>query len=238
LRENKIEKQNSSLLGNVDPLLKYSVFSYNRSMTKYIFIFSIFIILSQTTLWAQEGCDENRLKDPTDNISKFASDVAFITAKTTDNNNKATVEVATTYLMAIKSRIDFKDNESNAFISQLTPICNDSEVEAKFRSKACTILSGIHGKIAQKLQLAGIENGKTAFHYLQQSLALDPQNVDAILGHAQVVAKIYDQGFVIRNVAEAKLNISFKDEAQKAKINLERVHQTDTPTYKKILDIL
>jgi hypothetical protein len=160
----------------------------------------------------------------------------IIDAETEDNNVK--LQAATQYLMAIYHDPNFQENTANNFINSLTPICENETLEKKFRSDACTKLSGLHGMMAQKLKMNGISNGVKAYQYLTKAISLDPNNKDAINGHALAVIGIYDQGYLIRKLAESKLGISGSVEALKAKSNLERLNLTGTFIYKKILDLI
>lgn len=206
-------------------------------MRKIIFILLFLIFTSQPSLMAQEKCDEIQSSKDTAEIKNLSSQAAVIAAKISDDN-ESILSSATTYLSAIGESTNFIDSEINFFISGLTPICKDTKLDAQFRSNVCTRLSGLHGKLVQKLESKGISDGKSAYQYLKLSLSLDPRNIDAIMGHANTVAEIYGYGFIVRKMVELNLSTNFKDEAKYAKENLERINQTSTPIYKRIMDIL
>lgn len=186
---------------------------------------------------AQEQCAQPALEISNKNVDALATKVAVIAGEAT-NDSQTIVESAKIYLFSIGTSTDFDENEARGFVLKLTPICEDNKLEAQFRSSACTRLAGLDGKLAQKLQMSGISNGKDAFKYLKVALALDDKNKDAILGHARVIYEVYNKGFLIRKMVESNLNTSFKDEANVAKSNLEKINLTDDPAYKKILDII
>ena len=206
-------------------------------MRKKNFVFLIFIILFQPSLMAQVKCIENKTGSTNAQIEKLSSYIAIVAEKTSDNNN-VKLEAAKTYLMSIGDIANLNENETNNFISSITPICENNKLDPHFRSKVCNTLSSLHGKMTTKLGTKGISNGKSAFNYTKLSLSLDPNNIDAIIGHASAVVAIYNQGFVIRKIAAMNLHTNFGDEAKYAKANLERVNQTGGPIYKEILDLL
>ncbi len=203
-------------------------------MGKIIFVIVTLFISLQTTLFAQ-NCDPQVTSVLSGN-EKLATKMAIIADKVSDDN-EVKVEAASTYLSSITGTTNFSVDEANHFVSSITPICESTKLEAKFRSIACTRLSGLHAKLAMKLGVSGVSNGTKGYNYLQKALALDPSNQDAVLGHAVAVVGISQQGYFIRKIAEKTLNVTTSDEAKKAKDNLERLKLTNNPVYSQILDI-
>jgi len=206
-------------------------------MKKRLFLLTFLVIFKTQIIIADEPCQRTPDESPqTTDLEKLAGKIAIISSKSTQDH-QALYQSATTYLTAVGVGIDFNDNEANHFISQLTPLCENAGIEKNLRSKICTRLSGLHAKMAQKLKLSGIENGKSAYKYLKTSLELNPDNLDAVVGHAWAIVGIYDQGFIIRKLAESNLGVSAKEEALIAKKNLERLNYTNQIIYKKLLDV-
>ena len=208
-------------------------------MTKNIF--SLFILsltlISISTVSAKEDCKESQLTPPPTTITKLATSSAAITNKVSDNVT-VKAEAAATYLMAIDKSTSFNEKEANNFIASLTPSCDNSEIEVQLRSKICTELSELHGKLADKLQMSGIENSKNFYKYLNLAISLNPNNPEAVLDHAEAIVDISKLQYFIRKIAESKLNIDTTAEAKKAKANLERLRLTGNPIYKEVVDIL
>lgn len=208
-------------------------------MSKILLYSFLATFLFQTSLYAEVDCPEERLvKSPNAKIEDLASKMAVIAEKAAGDDSAAILEAATTYLMSIAYTENFNESEANNFILKVTPLCESSSVKQKFRSTACTRLSGLHGKIAQKLQLGGISNGKKAYTYLKKALELDPNNRDAITGHANTVYAVYNKGFLARKAVEINLGVSINEEVRFAKTNLERINQSNSPLYRRILDIM
>ena len=206
-------------------------------MRKKIIISSILLLSIKTQVFADEICQGTLPVSPATKVENFSSKIAIITNKiSTDDNSK--LESASTYLSSISGSTNFNESDANEFINSITPVCENKSLEAKFRSKVCTRLAGLHGKVAQKLGVNGISNGKNAYNFLKLALSIDPNNTEAAIGHAVAVVGIYDQGFIIRKLAESKLNISANKEAIQAKEDLERLNLTTSSIYKRLLDVL
>lgn len=204
-------------------------------MSKVILIFSLLFCLP---IFAADQCQPNQdSASPKGSVDNFASKMSLAVGQVSDDPEVG-VQVAANYLTSIQGSVSFSEKEANRLISSIKPICENNDLGSKFRSKACIMLSGLHGKLAQKLEMGGIADGKSSYQYLQKSLALDPNNEEAITGHAAVIIGLSEQGFLIRKLAERSLNTSIKDEAVKAKGNLERINQTTNPLYKQILNII
>ncbi len=204
---------------------------------KFLTLSLCFLQITFNNLYAEVSCGASQDRLPALIIEKLAGQISQIAEKSSDDN-KVKYEAASTYLLSIKDQTSFDEKVASDFIASLTPICENEAIELKFRSKVCGKLSGLHGKLAQKLQLSGVGNGQDAYRYLKIALNLDPDNTEAIVGHAIAIVKIYEQGFFIRKLAESKLNIIASQEAQVAKINLERMNLTKNPVYSKILEVL
>lgn len=209
-------------------------------MRKNILLLLTLSISLQTALFAQDDCPE--LAQQAQQASgiepsvKLATKMAIIADKVSDDN-EVKVDAAATYLASITGTSNFNVDEANHFISNITPICENANLAASFRSVACTRLSGLHAKLAMKLGMSGVTNGTKGYSYLQMALRLDPSNQDAVLGHATAVVGISHQSFLIRKVAERTLNVTTAEEAKKAKENLERLKLTNNPLYSQIVDI-
>lgn len=205
------------------------------SMNKVILIFSLLFCLPT---FAAELCQPNQdSASPKGSVDAFAVKMSLAVGQVSDDP-EVSVQVAINYFSTIQDSVDFSEKEANRLISSVKPICENNNLESKFRSRACSVVSGLHGKLAQKLQMGGISDGKSSYQYLQKSLALDPENEEAITGHAFVIIGLSDQGYIVRKLAERSLNTKIKDEAVKAKGNLERINKTNSPLYKQILDII
>lgn len=202
---------------------------------KKLLIFCIYLLLSLPSK-SEEVCELKVENVNTDKIDKLSTQVSIIANKSNDNN--VILEAATTYLLSITGRTDFLEKEANQFINSLIPLCEGTTLESKFRSKACTKLSALNGKMAQKLQMSGVTNGKNAYNYIKIALSLDPNNSEAVIGHAMAVVGISQQNFLLKKVAESKLGITVIEEAKLAKANLERLNLKNHPLYSRIVDIL
>lgn len=204
-------------------------------MKKLIIIFSL---IFNITAIADEQCHPGQENaSPKKSADNFGEEMAIIASKVS-NDQEVKVEAAITYLISISDSSTFSENEANIFINSTKPICENNTLDSKFRSRACITVSGLHGKLAQKLQMSGLSDGKSSYKYLQKSLALDPDNEEAITGHAFAIIGLSDQGYIVRKLAERSLNTKIKDEAVKAKGNLERINKTSSPLYKQILNII
>jgi hypothetical protein len=204
-------------------------------MGKIIFIFSFLI---QVNAWSVEMCAPDQSSaSPRPGADNFGSKISIIVGQSSDDINTK-FDAANTFLAANQNGGEFKEADAKLFIASLTPICENTKLDNVFRSKTCSSLAGLHGILAQKLQLAGVSNGQSAFKYLHQSLQLDPSNIAAIFGHASTIVGINDQGWLAKKAAAIALHTNIIDEAKIAKANLERVHQTNSPIYKQILDII
>ena len=106
----------------------------------------------------------------------------------------------------------FDEAVANKFIDSITPICEIENLEKKFQSKVCTTLSGLHGKLADKLRMKGIQNGKSVFRYLKKALLLDSENIVAAIQHAEATLGVYDEGIIGRKVAAKALGIVLDNE--------------------------
>ncbi|MFA6236170.1 MAG: hypothetical protein WC635_02490 [Bacteriovorax sp.] len=206
-------------------------------MKKNIFMSLILFVHIQSSVYA-EDCPPDQTRNPNQKIEDFAAKIAIIAEKSAGDDAKVVVEAGTTYLMAIAYTTNFNENEANGFISKLTPICEKNISNVKLQSLACTRLSGIEGKMAQKKQLAGIGNAKRGYKYLKKALDLDPMNVDAIRGHADTLYQVYNQGFLARKAVEINLGLSLQDEMKMAKAGLEKISDSDTARYRRILEIM
>lgn len=204
-------------------------------MRKIIAIISILLSLSS---YAGEQCNHGQEDaSPKGSADFFAQKISIVVSKASDDLN-VKVQSGAAYLGSIQTSTNFLEKDANSFITSIMPICENNKLDAKFRSRACIIISGLHGKLAQKLQMSGMADGKIAYKYLQKSLELDPLNVEAVTGHAIAIIGLSDQGYIVRKLAERGLNTNIKDEAMKAKGNLERINQTSNPLYKQILNII
>lgn len=200
-----------------------------KNLSLVLLVFSLSFALK-----AEIECSTTKEADGTYiNLAKVA---ALIAEKVSDEE-AVTLEAATTYLASIGNSVDFKENEAILFINKLTPVCEGSSTDKIFRSRACTRLSGLHGKMAQKLKMNGISNGKFAYRYLKMALQLDSNNKDAILGHAMTVAELSNQNYFVKKIIESNLEANFADEARYAKANLERVNLTKHPLYQRLSEI-
>ncbi len=147
-------------------------------------------------------------------------------------------QAAEAFLLSIENEKDFNLYVANEFILSIVPICEKDNLELKFKSKVCTTLAKLHGKIADKLRLKGIQNGKALFHYIKKAIQLDPENSEAVIHHAEALLGVYDQGPLGRVVAEKALGLDLNMELREAKLNLERAHLTANKIYNKITDAL
>lgn len=203
-----------------------------NKILKLTVIISLFTF--SVSLKAELDCSS--VKEVNGTYVELAKVVALIAEKVSDEEN-VTLEAATTYLASIGSGVDFKENEALIFINKLTPVCENSPADKTFRSRACTRLSGLHGKMAQKLKMDGISNGKFAYKYLKLALQLDANNKEAIIGHAMTVAELSNQNYFVKKIIESNLEANFADEARYAKANLERVNLTRHPLYQRLSEI-
>lgn len=174
-------------------------------------------------------------KSPDLIIDSLATNNNTISIINDDTNN---YEAAEAYLLSIENDKDFNLDETNYFIQSIVSICENEKSELKFISKVCTTLARLHGKIADKLRMKGIQNGKSLFRYIKIAIQLDPENTTAIIYHAETVLGVYDQGSIGRKVAEKALGINLNSELSNAKQNLERSGLTAYPIYKKITEAL
>lgn len=204
-------------------------------MKKLILIFSL---LLPSAIYAFEQCHTAQQDAfPKESVDNFGQKMAVIANKSVDDSN-VKVQAGATFLASIQGTTNFSEQDAKSFIASVTPICENSSLGAKFRSKACNVASGLNGKLAQKLGMGGVTNGKLAYQLLQTSLKLDPDNVEAINGHAVAIIGLSDQGWLVRSLAEKSLNTNIHDEALKAKSNLERANLTEGLLYKQILKII
>jgi hypothetical protein len=181
-------------------------------------------------------CDDLQVNSPIAGLEKFSAKVAVIAHTVSDDDNTK-YQAATTYLMSIMTTTDFNESDAKGFINTITPICENTILETKFRSKVCTTLAKLHGKLADKLQMSGIDNGKSFFRYIKKSLTLDQDNSNAAIFHAKGVVGVYDQGPFKRKIAAKLLEIDLDDETLSAKVNLERLDLTKDPVYKRVVEI-
>jgi hypothetical protein len=205
-------------------------------------IFILLILFSINTN-ANEECPgmAQEAASPKPEADKASSAMAIIAHKST-NDLTVKVEASSTYLTSIIGHDDFSEADAKQFLASVEPVCLNKSLEAKFISKACLVASGLSGKVAKKLGMGGVEAGKMSYSYLKKSLESDPMNADAIYGHAKVVIGfVKDTSFtgrIKKNLAEKALDTNFIKEAKLAKEAFERIHKTDDPIYKQILEIL
>jgi hypothetical protein len=196
-------------------------------MKKLTHTISVFIIFTSLLAHSEDFCEPKTPVAPSSGLDKFAAKMSVITS-TLGNDDKVKVESASTYLTSLYGHSDFDTKET-------TQINN---ADKKFASHACTKLSGLRGKLAQKKGMSGVEDGKFAYNYIKRAQDLDPTNEEAAKGYALAIVRLYQKGYLIRKMAESSLSIKISDEGKKAKDNLERLKLTDSSIYADLVEVL
>jgi hypothetical protein len=205
-------------------------------MKKLTHTISVFIIFTSLLAHSEDFCEPKTPVAPSSGLDKFAAKMSVITS--TLGNDKLKVESASTYLTSLYGHSDFDTKETTQFINLITPICESNNADKKFASHACTKLSGLRGKLAQKKGMSGVEDGKFAYNYIKRAQDLDPTNEEAAKGYALAIVRLYQKGYLIRKMAESSLSIKISDEGKKAKDNLERLKLTDSSIYADLAEVL
>ncbi len=192
--------------------------------------------LSAVSSEARSECPMAKMRVEAKCAETLASDVAIALSRSSDDP-EIKLEAATTYLKSLPSSDAISEDRANAFIGSLKPLCQDSALSAGLRSKVCLTLSGLHGKLADKAEMGGLEDGQNFFKFLNLAMDQDPNNREAALTHANAVVEIYQQGILKRNLAESMLRIKLVEQAQAAKRRFMLLNLTGDPLYSALSEI-
>lgn len=121
------------------------------------------------------------------------------------------------FLSKNKERTDFNQAAAEAIIADLQKIANDNSVARPTRSQALVYMSGIHGRISDKLRAnGGTAHGKKALACLKLAINLDGQNKNAGTAYATTIHRMIKKNLVTRKFIEGGMGIDLEDEAKNA----------------------
>lgn len=200
----------------------------------YIIFLSFFV---SNSLIAGDGidCTSNESIDASKKIITLNSNVVKIVEKMNSQDLK-NYEEADAFLQTINKATDFNDDLVLIEINKVKPICLNKNNEKIFLSKACTTLSRLHGKIAYKNKMNGLNDGKLFFKYVKKALQINPQNSDAALAYAKGVYGGHDQ--LSSTIVATALDINLEDETKNAIKAIEATNQTSSSFYELLKDEL
>lgn len=205
-------------------------------MDRKIKLSCAFLFLARMTSEAWAECPISEVRVEAECAEALASDVAAALNQSSDDP-EVRLEAATTYLKSLRSSDAINEDKANAFIASLRPLSLDRSLGAGFRSRVYLALSGLHGRLADRAGLGGIEDGQKFFSFLNSAMDLDPGNQEATLIHANAVVEIYQEGILKRNLAESMLRIDLVEQAQAARGRLKALKLTTDPVFSAVSEI-
>lgn len=154
------------------------------------------------------------------------------------SESKTQVDEAYQYLLAIGDTNDIDVVVTRKYTDNVLPICSDVNEEIIFRSFSCYVLAGLHGKLADKLRMKGIEDGKQMFLFIKSAISLNPSHVPSVLYYGDALIGVYNEGPIGRRTAARLLGINLNQEFMNAKLIFEKLALQNHELYKKIVDAI
>jgi hypothetical protein len=156
------------------------------------------------------------------------------TAKPSGSNPSASAAAAE-FLAKNENGTGFEINEAQRLLSALRPITVDAAASARVKSDAMLQMSGIEGKIADKLRSnGGTEHGIEARKWLVASLKADPSNQNTARAYGKMIVGMCDHNWIVKGFIQRAMGIDLQQEARFAVAALATAGITNDPLCEKL----
>ncbi len=152
-----------------------------------------------------------------------------------------TLKISNAYLRQIQANpsLAFNINIARQYAAVADMVCEEKSLPLNIKAEGCVITSGVLGMIAkQRGQPDGRDDGIESYRKVIEALHYNPDNKEAIFGHADALIGVHQENFLVRFFVKKTLQTTIKVEAERARDGLARIGAQDTNEYRQVLKML